>query len=367
MTILMIACSKRAFTTMKQIEAQWSRQNPQDHIHCIVKCKSLEEISQKQSLTECVGEWFGKVDALLFISAVGIAVRSIAPFLEHKSIDPAVLVMDETAKFCVSLLSGHAGGANELTNRMAEQMGAVPVITTATDREGKFAVDDFARRNGLVVTDWKMAKRFSASILEGGSVGFLSEIPISGQLPKELICRDITDCRDITSYKDITSKGVTEEEKRTEKGVLISYKEWKNLPFTETLQLIPKTIIAGIGCRKGTSEEKIAKAIETCCQAEKIRKESLASVASIDLKKEETGILSYCKKQGIQFLTYPAEELRQLEGEFSESEFVAKITGVSNVCERSAWLASGGNLLSRKRVCDGVTVALAEKKGSMEF
>lgn len=356
MTILMIACSKRAFTTMKQLKKQWSIQNPEDRIHCIVKCKSLGEISEKQSLTECVGEWFGRVDALLFISAVGIAVRSIAPFLEHKSKDPAVLVMDETASFCVSLLSGHAGGANELTNRVAEQMGAVPVITTATDREGKFAVDDFARKNGLVVTDWKMAKRLSASILEGESIGFLSEIPICGEPPKELICEEDSVCREVV-------KG----EPRTEKGVLISYKEWEEFPFLETLQLVPGSIIAGIGCRKGASEEKIAKAIESCCQEEKIRRESIAAVASIDLKKEETGILSYCKNQKIPFLTYPAEELRQVLGVFSESEFVSQITGVSNVCERSAKLAAGGKLLSRKRVYDGVTVALAEKKGSMEF
>ncbi len=365
MTILLIACSRQAFHTMEQFKEKWERAYPKDRLHCLVKCKSLGELSQPGSLTDCVGEWFQKADALLFISALGIAVRSIAPFLEHKSKDPAVLVMDESGKFCISLLSGHAGGANELTDKVAKQMGAIPVITTATDREGKFAVDEFARKNRLLVTDWELAKRCSVGILEGEMLGFFTEIPIHGKAPKELFYRELT-------YENALNVGEVLECKNSagdliKRGVLISYREWETLPFPETLQLIPQSVIAGIGCRKGVSQEQIGEAVEHCLREEKICRESLAALASIDLKKEEQGILAYCHSRELPFFTYTAEELELVEGDFSESEFVARITGVSNVCERSASLASGGRLICKKRVYDGVTVALAKKKGSMEF
>lgn len=173
-------------------EGEW----PDCIIVCVVKCSSLGEISEKKSLAEITGEWFGKSDAILFVSSTGIAVRAVAPYLKHKSTDPAVIVVDGTGKFCISLLSGHAGGANELTNRIADFTGAVPVVTTATDLEGKFAVDDFARRNQMVVTDWKMAKRFSAGILEGKRVGIYSELPLEGELPEELFVFGKDFCRD---------------------------------------------------------------------------------------------------------------------------------------------------------------------------
>ena len=122
-----------------------------------------------------VAQEFDHVDTIVFFAAAGIAVRSIAPCLNHKSVAPAVLVMDETGSFCISLLSGHMGGANELTQKLADWSGAVPVITTATDREGKFSLDDYARKHELVVTDWKLAKELSAAVLEGERIGLFVE------------------------------------------------------------------------------------------------------------------------------------------------------------------------------------------------
>ncbi|MDE5862890.1 MAG: cobalamin biosynthesis protein, partial [Lachnospiraceae bacterium] len=231
-------------------------------------------------------------------------------------------------------------------------IGAVPVITTATDREGKFAVDDYARRHELIVTDWSLAKKISADILNGGLIGF---------------CVD-NDCdfseteRNQWRADDRGVAGADALEQPITRGIQISYFQSIKPVFQETLQLVPQLFVVGIGCRKGTSKEEIAKAVGQCLLQENIHDKAVYALASIDLKAQEEGILSYCKEAGLLFLTYSSEELRSVEGDYSESDFVEQITGVSNVCERSAVLAAGGRLICKKRVYNGVTVAIARKE-----
>lgn len=388
MTIVMFACSLKACELMQELKQKMEEENPETTIICKIKCAALKEKSETKSLRELTGEWFAKADALLFICAAGIAVRSIAPFLQHKSVDAAVLVMDETAKFCISLLSGHAGGANELSESIAgllKEKGTVPVITTATDREEKFAVDDFARRNHLVLKDWKLAKEISAGILRGNKTGILSEIEIEGNCPKELEMMTA----------EVFS---TEKEKERQKeglipgtGILISGKRMEKQPFERTLQLIPSALYVGIGCKKGISMEKIEAAVESCFQEEGLLPEGICCIASIDLKKQEKGILDYCEKMNFPFITYSAEELMETEGKFTASGFVKQVTGTDNVCERSAVLSAklqgkrkagkpegvqefpsdaekeACRLIIRKKSYDGVTVAAAEKTGRLKF
>ena len=133
-----------------------------------VKCKELESDKDavKCSAREWTGEQFRTRDVLIFIGAVQIAVRLIAPFIGSKTTDPAVLVLDEKGQYCIPILSGHIGGANELAERIAEMAGALPVITTATDIRGKWAIDVFARKNHLYIEDMQKAKQISAKILE---------------------------------------------------------------------------------------------------------------------------------------------------------------------------------------------------------
>ena len=116
----------------------------------------LQELSVP--LKVWTGEMFEQMDAILFISASGIAVRSIAPYVQDKTKDPAIVVMDEKGVFAISLMSGHLGGANELTGVLANLTGAVPVITTATDVNGRFAVDVFAKKNHCAISDMKISK-----------------------------------------------------------------------------------------------------------------------------------------------------------------------------------------------------------------
>lgn len=373
----MICCSRTSFALMQRLKALWERQSPKTEFITVVKCKSLPEYSEEKSLTECVGEWFFKVDAIVFLCAVGIAVRSIAPYLVHKAKDPAVVAADETGRFVISLLSGHAGGANELALNIAKMLGAVPVITTATDRERLFAVDDFARKNKLWVRSWELAKEISVRILEGERIGLCCKLPVEGELPWELILQDEKPLAEPAPQdeKPLAEPALQDEklppepalqDKKLQAGILISDKKTDEYPYPVTLQLVPRDIVIGIGCRKNAEAERIRAAVEGCFEEEGLLPEAAAAVASIDLKKQEEGILAFCRERKLPFLTFTAQELSRQQGEFTASDFVKQITGVSNVSERSA-AAAGGRLLGSRRIYDGVTVALARTERSVRF
>lgn len=361
MKVLMIACSGQGYLLMKRLEKVWHQKEADIQFICRIKCsqevgceiQKEERIPEKQSLKECVGQWFEKVDAIIFICAAGIAVRCIAPYIRHKSTDPAVVAVDEAGTFSISLLSGHRGRANETAEKIGDFLTAVPVITTATDCAGKFAVDVFADKNDLFLTDWEMAKKLSAHILAGHKLGICSDLPVEGTIPEELIWYDMK----------VREK---EEGEAIKAGISITYRKLKEPPFLENLQLIPKSLVIGIGCRKNISEEETALAIESCLMEHELLLQAVGEIASIDLKKEEKGILSFCRSRQLPFMTYSPETLEEVKGSAAQSQFVRQVTGVDNVCERSA-LASGGRLIAGRRIYGGVTTAVAVKKGSVRF
>lgn len=387
MKILMVACTRSGYDLMKKIENKYCHACPGTEMITRVKCSTMgwekacadgktggmsqnesacaieksnevsEELLREQSISECVAEQFSKVEAIVFIGAVGIAVRSIAPCLVHKSVDPAVVAVDETGKFCISLLSGHFGGANDLAEKIAELIDGIPVVTTATDREQKFSVDVFAKRNGLILEDWEMAKGISAAVLAGEKIGFASRISVEGNVPEELEFADIEAFAQEISCRKADSN---------RQGILISPLKEEVMPFPMTLQLVPQNVVAGIGCRKGVSKDKIEEAVDDCLNRYGILPQALKAAASIELKKDEAGIADFCACRGLPFVIYTADELRQVPGDFSKSGFVKEVTGVDNVCERSA-LAGGGKLICPKQVYDKVTVALAVQKESVKF
>lgn len=302
---------------------------------------------QEGGLSEWTKERFSRDEALVFVGACGIAVRAIAPYVRDKFHDPAVVCVDEAGQFVIPLLSGHVGGANRLAERIAVGIGAVPVVTTATDVEKKFAVDVFAKDHGLVITDRKLAKEISADILAGEPVGVFSDFGFLkwGKIPaglfQERICK-----RNI--------------------WITVSGKEKKGIPADRVLRLIPRCVALGIGCRRGTPVEKIRAAVKNAMERNGIDLRSVFAVASIDIKKQEQGIIDFAKELQVPFLTFSSEELNGQPGEFSESEFVRKTTGTGNVCERSAVAACRlgvkepeCRILFRKEAGDGVTVAAA--------
>lgn len=301
----------------------------------------------KKDLLTWVGEQFQSQNALLFIGACGIAIRTIAPFVKDKLEDPAVLVMDEAGRFVIPVLSGHYGGANGLAEIIAEELGGTAVLTTATDVNNLFAVDVFARKNGLVICNRKGIKEVSSAVLAGKKVTIAMACNYQGRLPEELT---------LISYP-VVGKA----------SIIIS-------PFLEDvvkadLQLCPKVYIVGIGCRRGKSLLDIEEVVKRQLLKVGIRQESVASLASIDRKKEEVGLLEYAEKYNLPYQTFSEEELKHIPGEYTFSSFVQEQVGVDNVSERAAMAAcgEGGRLLTRKYPENGITVAIAERKWSVTF
>ncbi len=296
---------------------------------------SLSRFAQ-QSMVDC--------SLIVFVGAMGIAVRSIAPYLQGKAFDPAVLVVDEKANFVIPLISGHLGGANRLAERIADGLGAQAVITTATDVNGVFAVDTWAKTHGCVVWDVPNIKHISGALLRGEIVGLKSCFPIGGLLPAHI---------------GINPVGET--------GIFVGY-DINDKTYAHTLHLVPRIVHLGIGCRRGISAEAVENAVQTVLVKSGVPLAAVCAVASIGTKKDEPGLLLFCQRHGLPFVTFTVDELQNASGVFTASGFVRQTVGVDNVCERSAACSSGnGKLLCRKTAINGVTVALAEQDWRITF
>ena len=272
------------------------------------------------STSAWAGEKFSDSDALIFIGATGIAVRSIAPYVASKKSDPAVLVVDECGKFVISLLSGHLGGANELALKTAEILEAIPVVTTATDLHHRFAVDVFAKKNNCNIFNMKAAKEVSAALLAGKKVGFYSEFPTDGELPEGLIRCDeygnpvssMDDRSEEETQKSSDFNGTGTDCTNIDCGVAVTVHTSCN-PFISTTQVVPKCLTLGMGCRKDKDARGIAEAAQKVLDRSGFHKEAFEQIASIDLKKEEKGILSLSQDWQIPFVTYTEEELKIID------------------------------------------------------
>ena len=251
-----------------------------------------------------------------------------------------MLCIDEKMQFVIPLLSGHIGGANDLARRLAAALGASAVITTATDVNGKFAVDAWAAKNECAISSMLLAKKVAAEILER-DVPLVSDFPIKGALPGGIV-----------------------EKTHGALGIVIGYRTEE--PFAETLRLAPKVLHVGIGCRRGTAQETIEAAVAAVLSAHQLDPSAVKGVYSIDLKQQEAGLLAACAKHNWPTVFYTAEELRSVPGEFTDSPFVQEMTGVGNVCERAA-MRGAEKLLVKKTAVDGVTVAVAAEHWEVSF
>lgn len=314
----------------------------QHHITRYCFSTHSDDFSRKfDNIYKLTEEIFLHSDALIFVCACGIAVRAVSAFVSSKISDPAVIVADDGGKFVIPVLSGHIGGANRLAEAVAEKINALAVVTTATDIGRKFSPDSFAMANGLLISDMKLAKKIAVAVLDGEKIGLFSEYE----------CRNIPD---VISYKNCRI------------GICISDNLEKK-PFSETLNLVPKNIVVGVGCKKNIPCEIIGKRIAESLDLCGISHKRVCRIATVDIKFNEKGLNEYCEKNGLEADYFTADELSELQGNFTSSEFVRKTTGTDNVCERSAVKSSGGRLIMRKNSADGVTVALAEKPFFADF
>ena len=310
---------------------------------------------RRETLDAWTERIFPAVDGLVFVSAAGIAVRAVAPWVRDKMTDPAVVVVDEGGQYAISLLSGHLGGANDLARQVAGAIGAQPVITTASDVEGICAVDLWARDHGLVITDRVQARQVQAQALEGKPVGVFWDpwletcLPWLGRepLPRgwKRLCKADTWQRARIWITVSSREDGTEQEKRP------------------VLRLVPQVLVLGIGCRRGVAAGQIRQQVEQVLAGAGLDISALCRIASIDLKKEEPGILDLAGQLQVPYETFTAEELENVKQPVEESDFVRSVTGTGNVCERAALLSAGehGRLVVGKKPGNGITVAVAAR------
>ena len=344
MKVSMICFSLTGAALGEKIKAYYEEK--QDTVSFVKKSKFISD-AMEMSVRDWTRDAFAQADLLLFIGAAGIAVRQIAPYVSSKKTDPAVLVVDECGRFVISLLSGHLGGANQMTKALATYLGATPVITTATDLHHTFAVDTFAKENACKLRNLPACKDVSAALLAGEKVGIYSEFPIPAVLPEGLI-------------------PVGEDGGGLEIGIAITIRKGVQ-PFVQTATVIPSCVSLGMGCKKGKDAESLKLFAEEVLEQAGIYREAVQKVASIDLKKEEEGLKALASSWDIPFETYSSEELLEVTGTFSESDFVQSVTGVGCVCERSAVRANGGELLLKKQSRDGMTAAISVIKRGLRF
>ncbi|MBE7009397.1 MAG: cobalamin biosynthesis protein CbiG [Ruminococcaceae bacterium] len=290
------------------------------------------------SLADWTAEAFASCRALVYVGAAGIAVRAIAPHLVSKASDPAVLAVDECGRFAVPLASGHLGGANELARRIARVCGATAVITTATDVNGVFAADEWARVQDMAIADVSKIKAVSAKLLAGETVAVRAAFPIDGA-PPEGVCLTASDAADA----------------------------WVDVRAHDVLTLVPRALVLGVGCKRGTTAETLEERFAEFCAETGVLPEAVRDAATIDLKRGEAGLSEFCAAHGWPLAYYTAEELAAVEGEFSTSAFVARTTGVDNVCERAAVRRAGGELIVKKTARGGVTFALAKRNLHLDW
>jgi cobalt-precorrin 5A hydrolase/precorrin-3B C17-methyltransferase len=285
------------------------------------------------------GHW-KKGERLVFVMAAGIVVRTIAPLLKDKRTDPAVVFLDELGGHVVSLLGGHAAGANTLAGEIARVTGGRAVITTATDAAGLPSLDLWAGEQGLVIEDWGRLPQAGAKLLRERCLRFFSHVPL--KLPEAFFLTGEPSCADVlvTNRTDAVPGG-----------------DWHGV------LLRPKNLVLGVGCNSGTSAGEIAGAVHAALDAHCLSFLSVRAVATIDKKGREPGLVAFASRHGLPLVFFTAAELNRVPG-VRPSEAAERATGARAVAEPSALLAAPrGRLLVSKQRRGNVTVAIAEGVG----
>ncbi len=315
-------------------------------------------VSSQQSyrnLSELVNEIFAEYAGLVFIMAAGIVVRVIAAHVRDKRIDPAVVVMDDGGQYAISLLSGHIGGANDLTRLVSQAAGAIPVITTATDVARLPAADVLAVKLNLAIEPFRSLKTINAAIVNGDRVAFFIDEKLNGQeqyralaAQQEIMLADLNELAQADTY---------------DAAVVITDRQ---LEIAKPhLYLRPGSLAIGLGCRRGTTSAEILAAINQACQQAGCSFKSVAVIGSTVVKEDEIGLLAAAQQLDVPVEFFSNEQLQRCieENQLALSEFVNEKIGVGNVCEPAAILAGQNNkLILPKTKYHKVTVAITPVK-----
>lgn len=322
-------------------------------LQMFIKSDSIAEVDGFEKVNGELSDWvragFEQGDAILFVGAMGIAIRMIAPFVSDKLADSPVIVTDDNGIHVIPVLSGHVGRANEIAYLISDVLESDLVLTTATDVNDAFSVDNFAVENHLTIKNRDGIKKVNAKALEGKPI----TISVKNYPPAEAVDVLITDDETGADGNDINAHG---------NAVNACNDIFKKNDMQADIVLGIKKYVVGLGFKRGKSCEEIKHAVDAVLAEESISYEDVYAFATINIKEAEEGLQALSGKLRIPVIAFDAPMLQKAPGEFTASEFVAQTVGVDNVCERAAVLAANcGKLIRRKTAGDGVTVALAKR------
>lgn len=305
---------------------------------------------------------FSVYDCHVFIISVGAVVRMVAPRLKNKKVDPAVVCVDDGGQFSICVLSGHVGRGNEFTHRVAKALGAMPVVTTASDVRGTLTVDILGRDLGWVLDDLDRNVTLGcAAVVNESPVAFVqcsgepNFWPLDKALPSGVSY--FSSLREVDPAKFEMLLVVTDENFENQ------YAEH----WAKAVVYRPKTLVLGIGCDKGTGVETIERGVLGALEAHGLSRKSLARIATIDVKAAEPGLIEFCERFGLELISYPAATLDAVEtGVENPSAVVKKYVGTHTVAEGACLLSAGASALvvPKQKYCDpsdqkNMTVAVA--------
>ena len=298
------------------------------------------------SFAASVGQAFHLDTALIFIGATGIAVRTLAPLLIDKFHDPAVVVIDERGQHVISLLSGHIGGANNLARHLAGILGVDPVITTATDVNDVAALDTLACQLNARMPDFRTAvKTVNQMLVSQQRVGLWWDDMFADEVSR-------CDRRGFITVSDLNA--LPELDARVCITLRAALPELK-LPHWK---LVPRRIVAGIGCRRGTPCTLLGELLHRQLASQEVDPLALKAIGSIALKQDELGLIQLASDLDVPFDVFSVDALREHEHRFPSSRFVKQTVGVGSVSGPAAWLLSNGHLLGETLREQGITITL---------
>lgn len=312
----------------------------------LIKCFSDYEVFvySKENYKSNLNDIFEHFDGIVFISSTGIAIRISAPFIKSKSVDPAIVVVDDLGRYSISLLSGHIGGANKLAEYIARYLKCQAIITTASDGRGIEAVDMFAKRNNLFIESLEDAKKITSMMIGGEAIKLQYENDNLGNL---------------NNFKNNEAKiGYSNIVDKNEAGaIFITSKLSINYDKPRCI-LRAKNIIVGLGCRRGKTKDEIINALITVFSDNNLSINSIKQIATVDVKQDEIGIIEACVHLKCEMLIIPREAIKVVQNKFNKSAFVENAIGVSSVCEPCAYI-SGGKLVVGRTAINGITIAIS--------
>ncbi len=300
----------------------------------------------EKPIKDLTTEIWPQYEGLVYIVSLGAVVRTIAPFLKDKHVDPAVIVVDDKAQYAISVLSGHVGGANELTTKIAQQLGAQAIITTASDVGKTIPVDILGRELGWTTELDENITAVSAAVVNEEPVAFVQE---AGErswwkretpLPKNIRITTLADAPNSMAALLVTDRLI-------------------DAPIVgRTVVYRPKSLVLGIGCDRGVTSEQVEKFVLTTLREHRLSFKCVRNVATVEVKRDEPGLKEFCAKHKLELVCYTSEQLKEIKAP-NPSATVEKYVGTPGVSEPAAILSSGGDLIVPKQKAPMLTMAVA--------